>query len=333
MSIDTAHTLPPAPFATPDELSYDLARRAHNGTSFVPEKRAKQEQEGYAAAANAFHEEASALAHTPEQQAILADELARYKANYLKHYTAYLASHSNVVSTMIAGPANFPAARMNKRSEWAHNKLTAFLEWKKSAEAAIRRRLMDARPAELKEGEDWMRLRMRIESSLSTIRAIDDGREPFSRAAFTNSIAGRVERLAANGQVEMVERAVELVREYNAANKKPALSSRHKFWGYVELARRVAAIRAEKLAAVQAECDAAGAALPATAAILKTESAEVIRNAAEDRVQIVFDGKPDEALRSRLKGEGWRWAPSQGAWQRKLTQNAVASAKRIVGAA
>ena len=36
------------------------------------------------------------------------------------------------------------------------------------------------------------------------------------------------------------------------------------------------------------------------------------------RVQLVFDGKPDTETRDLLKKNGFKWAPSQGAWQRQL---------------
>jgi hypothetical protein len=44
---------------------------------------------------------------------------------------------------------------------------------------------------------------------------------------------------------------------------------------------------------------------------------KVVQNNLENRVQIIFPGKPSEAVRSILKGCGFKWAPSQGAWQRK----------------
>lgn len=52
-------------------------------------------------------------------------------------------------------------------------------------------------------------------------------------------------------------------------------------------------------------------------------------NTSENRLQIFFDEKPDADLRAELKGEGFRWAPSQGAWQRQLTDNAFRAARRI----
>lgn len=50
-------------------------------------------------------------------------------------------------------------------------------------------------------------------------------------------------------------------------------------------------------------------------------------NRAVQRVQIVFTGKPSEVVRGRLKRLGFKWAPSQGAWQRLLTPAAWASAE------
>ena len=59
------------------------------------------------------------------------------------------------------------------------------------------------------------------------------------------------------------------------------------------------------------------------------EGGKVVMNQDENRVQILFDGKPDADIRSELKHAGFRWAPSQGAWQRMLNQNGVRAAKSI----
>ena len=48
-----------------------------------------------------------------------------------------------------------------------------------------------------------------------------------------------------------------------------------------------------------------------------------------DRLQLFFDKKPDEKQRAVLKANGFKWAPSQDAWQRQLTDNAIYSAGRI----
>ena len=52
-------------------------------------------------------------------------------------------------------------------------------------------------------------------------------------------------------------------------------------------------------------------------------------NEAENRLQLLFDEKPPEDQRRVLKSEGFKWAPSQGAWQRQLNQNAIRAAARL----
>ena len=57
---------------------------------------------------------------------------------------------------------------------------------------------------------------------------------------------------------------------------------------------------------------------------------KVVRNAENNRLQIVFDGKPSDAVRAQLKANGFKWAPSQGAWQRQLTSNAERALERMM---
>lgn len=61
----------------------------------------------------------------------------------------------------------------------------------------------------------------------------------------------------------------------------------------------------------------------------KFDGGEVVINTELNRLQIVFEGKPDDDTRAELKSRGFRWAPSQGAWQRQLTDNAIYAAKKI----
>ncbi len=49
----------------------------------------------------------------------------------------------------------------------------------------------------------------------------------------------------------------------------------------------------------------------------------------ENRVRIFFPDKPGEATRAALKSAGFRWAPSEGAWQRHASSQAWHEARRI----
>jgi hypothetical protein len=56
---------------------------------------------------------------------------------------------------------------------------------------------------------------------------------------------------------------------------------------------------------------------------------EVVLRESDNRTQLVFPGKPSEAVRSLLKSSGFRWAPSVGAWQRMSSEQARQAAKYI----
>ena len=59
------------------------------------------------------------------------------------------------------------------------------------------------------------------------------------------------------------------------------------------------------------------------------DGGRVEANKADNRLQVFFDGKPDEAARDELKANGFRWASSVGAWQRQLNKNAYYAAGYI----
>lgn len=50
------------------------------------------------------------------------------------------------------------------------------------------------------------------------------------------------------------------------------------------------------------------------------------------RIQFIFDGKPDDDVRSLLKNHGFKWSPREGAWQRLLNDNARSAAASIAQA-
>jgi len=52
-------------------------------------------------------------------------------------------------------------------------------------------------------------------------------------------------------------------------------------------------------------------------------------NTEMNRLQLFFDEKPDDSQRTLLKANGFKWAPSQDAWQRQLTDNAIYAAGRM----
>jgi len=56
---------------------------------------------------------------------------------------------------------------------------------------------------------------------------------------------------------------------------------------------------------------------------------KLVQNFEENRIQLLFPGKPDADTRKKLKSNGFRWAPSQGAWQRQLNNRSIWVAKEL----
>lgn len=57
---------------------------------------------------------------------------------------------------------------------------------------------------------------------------------------------------------------------------------------------------------------------------------KIERNKDINRLQLKFDGKPDEKTRTILKSNGFRWSPREGAWQRQLNGNSEYSLNRVI---
>lgn len=56
---------------------------------------------------------------------------------------------------------------------------------------------------------------------------------------------------------------------------------------------------------------------------------EVRLEEGDNRVRLVFPGKPDDKVRGLLKSRGFRWSPRAGAWQRQATDNARLDAREL----
>lgn len=55
----------------------------------------------------------------------------------------------------------------------------------------------------------------------------------------------------------------------------------------------------------------------------------IFENTEANRLQIIFGGKPSAEVRQLLKAHGFRWAPTEGAWQRHISRQALYSAESI----
>ena len=296
------------------QLDRTFGIRAYNNLSHTPEQRADTDIRWYREAVEAFQTKLTQLAKTPEQQALIPAQIERYADNYRQHQQAIWAAMTRAASAFIVGPSNFPTRSNEKRLDTVDRRRAEFLEWKGKAERAAARAILDARTGQQVVSDQWRKLERILIHDLAIIKGVDEGKLPYTRSAFVTSIAGRIERLAVNGETELVNQALDFIRDTQARFSKPAFTDRHSVWQLRQAAVQSVAERKTGIEEV------------ATA-----EGVKIVANHDADRVQIVFDAIPEAAKRETMKRQGWKWSPSNQAWQRKATDAAIYSAKQILG--
>ena len=163
-----------------DDIPLVLAQEAHRGTSHSPEQRGELERQCYAALMEADYANMSRLADTDRKREILEERFAVYRAEYRDRTLILLAAKSRCISTMIAGPSNFPSARAHKASDAADRRATELLEYRERALKSMRRDLTpEAQPVRIGDADAVDRLA----AQLADAEALQDKMRAHNAAA------------------------------------------------------------------------------------------------------------------------------------------------------
>lgn len=310
------------------DIPLSLAIAAHSGTSFVPDRRGAAVVAGYRAELQEVYETLKKNAEKGGTLDKLEDEFARFRGGYRARNIAYLSSKSRCMSTMIAGPSNFPVRRQQKRNEVAHRRLEDLLEFKERAiRAAIRNLRPDLRPIMAGDADALDRLAVDIakaERAQERMKAANKVVRAFYKAGVRDAESGElwgryVEKLTdvwPNVSEDAAKRLLE-----------PDCCGRIGYADY-ELTNNNANIRRmkqrfEQISRAKATPDSQ----------IKNDNGITVDDCpAENRVRITFPGKPSEEIRSKLKKNGFRWTPSLGVWQAYRNNWSLALANQMVSA-
>jgi hypothetical protein len=287
-------------------LDRETARRAHGGTSFDPEKRGEQEISG--------HKEVF-----EELAAELGDFFTQERADKLRSlWTDYLHSHGAVMSSMITGPANFPVARNQKRSEWADNKRKAIWEYcdnlKKWKAKEAKREAVEAaggklaiKKAELAEAvefhEKMKTANKIIKSALKAGGITDETREKLKAIPLKDKTVSVITVPNCFGGYGF--------ESFSLTNSNARIKG---------AAARVAAlerVEAAKESGVEPK-------------IVEIEGGKVVYDYAENRINVKHESKPERAVIEEIKSHGFHWSRQFGHWTRQMTPNAKWSAERLI---
>lgn len=298
------------------DIPMSLAVSAFHGTSWSPEKRGQLAVSEYGQELSEVHETLKQHAEKGGTIDLLDEEFARFRAGYRKRYTAWLASHSRVMSSFITGPANFPVRRNAKRIDVCDRRMSDLFEFKaRAVKAAIRHLRPDLRPIMSGDADAVERL----EAQIRQAERLQQRMKEANAAIRKYKKAGREAQLAA-----LVELGFSDARA--ATLLEPDFCGRIGFPDYA-LTNNNANIRrmkqrVEQISRAKATPDST---------IEGANGVTLDDCPAENRVRLTFPGKPAEAIRSKLKKNGFRWTPSLGVWQAYRNSSSIALAREIAG--
>lgn len=279
-----------------------LAVRAHSLTSHVPEQRG----------------EAMIREHSEELEADLefvrqhgGDE-KRYADNYRKYFSAWLAARGRCVSWMITGRANFPVRKMEKANESERRRADEFRQWREKARRAVLR--------------DFNRANKTPTSEIERVRQqIKDAEAEQGQMKLVNKIVRKYKSNPLGAVAELIEKVGLSEKHARALVMPDCLDD----IGYARYRLQNNNANIHRIKERLAELEKKEAASGNETVSLEFTGGDIHLNFEQDRLQIEFPGKPNPETITLLKKNGFRWSPSNQAWQRQLTSNALIAATNV----
>ena len=302
-----------------EEIPYQAAYDAYRGSSFSPDKRAKQVQEGYVSHMQEVVDTLSKLAKTDEQKADLRSWFNDYyKPKYVTLLKSKLSADSRTMSSMITGPANFPTRGNQKKLDTADKRSKELYEWADSAYSKMKRKLSGREGISSTDPEALAKLKEKLatlESSHETMKE--------ANKIIKNKKLSEAEKIAALVAMKFTEKQAKEILQ-------PDFAGRIGLAPYV-FQNSNANIKTVKDRIAALEQRAEKAEETGGSETREFDGGSVELNYGDGYVRIFHDDKPSADVRQQLKSNGFRWSPADSAWRRKLNNQAQWKAEEITG--
>ena len=293
------------------DIPYDLAYRAHSGTSHVPEKRAEGEQAMYFSSLMELYERYQSYAKKEGTEGLFKSAFEKFQKGYLKRKITELERRSRVLSTMITGAANFPTKRNQRASssyESAAKDTWSYLEY---AEKRMRETLTAKVNKPTKLGSD---------GALEVLQEkLKKAKEAHDRNKAGNKVISPILKKDISDK-EKLEQIGEALLMVGFAKKEVdemiSMISRYGFM-YAKFGTTNSLAKVKRL---QSQVDVQKRLLDTPSKEFNFGGGTILYNTEENKVQIYFDDVPSVDIRDTLKKYpySFKWSPKNKAWQRQL---------------
>lgn len=279
---------------------YELAYRAHTGTSFSPEKRAQSILNDYS---QQLDEDIQSMQNKGCDQ----EFIDKYKQNYISKLTSWLNAKSNCISSMITGPAKFPIKRAEKANRTEESRGKEFFEFRDNVFKSIERYNKKKEIAEA-GGELGM-----AKQKLQDLVALQERMKRINKAypAYKKHGLPGLEKFNLSEEDQKI--IIQWVPNYSF--------ERLPFQGY-SLTNNNAKIKNTEARIKELEKKEEAKSDTSTDNETKFKGGVIILDYNIDRIVIRHDEVPSAEIRNELKSHGFKWSPYNKAWIRKITENA-----------
>ena len=308
INIDTLNT----------DISQEAARGAYRNTSHSPESRGDSVITSYIESMTSLAEFVEKNAEDEKQQAIKQEVFDGLKDKYKDKLLSMLNAQSRCTSPMITGPANFPVRRIEKANATERKRADEWLEFSGNMEKYALKNLQNC----YSTGE-------KLDTELSDYRHNVDVQAKFQEdmKATNNAHRAYLKSPDAPKTLAMIA-ALPNGMQDAVKNYVPSYSRPHPFAPF-QLTNNNANLRRMRIRLKELETKTEAREEKGNISDQR-EGLEILRNFEEDRLQLLFEDIPSEAVRKQIKSCGFKWSPRNSAWQRKLTGNAMYSLKRLL---
>lgn len=268
---------------------------AFYGTSFSPEKRAEQYIEMYDDALVSFKSEISKAENSGEL-------VERFISKVLE----LMSKRSRIMSTMITGPANFPAEANRKKMGYYENACQDFDKWVEKVTKSVNR-------------EPRQSYAQQIATAFDSLEQLENNQHEMKRI-------NKLVKLKSFNTNDYLEIILNSTLDKDLKEEASSFFERFSEVGFkaFKLKNNNAKIKNtnDRIKTLEFRMD-----LEKNWSNLEKEN--IVVSVENDRVVIKNENKPSAEQIKILKSNGFKWSPSSQSWVRQLTYNAIRSAKIV----